>query len=182
MMMPSVEELRRRYADYSDLELEELAASSGLTSDSRLALAEEMGRRRIAVQSEPVSLQPSVPTSTWHRGWLSVFQVLVALVTLAFVGGAIVGNFSWSVVPIVALGLLPTAGIILISRRSTAARPFWLALLGIALILSLSPLLTGGSPSMPEVAWTAIWFGYWLRSKRVREEFGRSSAVRTPAS
>lgn len=189
--MPSVEKLRQVYASYSDGELVKLAARpEELTEEGQIALREEVSRRQLtSVPHQDWDAEPPRPTTpAWHSGWLTVFQAWITLLLIAFAAGYILGGSidSQGVLMLMLLTGPGLIGLVLIAKRHHAARPYWLAILGVGLAVSLgAPLFGGGHTpaALIRAATEGAWFLYWLKSRRVAREFQKPlRADSVPAS
>lgn len=192
--MPSVDELRSRYASFSTAELRELAQRpDALTSDAQLVLNEELSRRTselspsLSDDPRPPELSSHTTGKPWHRGWLTVFEAFITLRLLAAILGffSAGGSVPWEILLLLVLSsAIPITGLVLIARRSRYARPFWLAILGLGAGTFVAVLLTGGfsREDLIDGVWAVVWFFYWLRSERVAKEFPPRKRANQPAA
>ena len=179
--MPTLDELRHRYREYSDVELAELSQAE-LTEDGRTALSEELAARSLTSAD-----LPSTNTSArgWpHRGWITVFQALV-IIGVALQSFNTLRAFLSIDAPLLvilpyllageALSAIPVTGFVFIVRRSRFARPFWLWYLALTAAFIFYPALftpgVFGAGVVARLAFVTGWFVYWQRSARVRSEF-----------
>lgn len=183
--MPSSAEIRARYAAIADEELLELAARpQDLTSDAQAALAEELQKRRLSATSssprtvtEPAMVGAREARKPWHRGWITVFEVWVTLIVIAFVAGFVLYSPGVDLADLWLLALLvvPMTGLVLIAKRNRHAPLFWRLVLGIWLMQAIgTPLLFGGGysrRSISTIVQVGAWLLYWLRSRRAAREF-----------
>ena len=188
--MPTFDELRSRYAAYSAEELTDLAARPSELTPEALAALEEVMRGRDLPPSAPPQVRAEAGTQgrqTWHRGWLTVFQAWITLITCAFVAGFLMasGEITLSSAMLVTIVVaVPITGLLLIARRHPAARGFWLVCLGawFAYAFAAPAFLGGYSPTtIVRAAMVGAWLLYWLNSKRVAQEF-RSRSLAGMAS
>ena len=118
-----------------------------------------------------------------HRGWITIFVCWIAIVSAAFAGGFVAGVLGTAstaadylrLLLVLIPAALPVLGIVLIARHAPTARPFWITLLTIRLVLAVMSLdsPTTSAQSFGAVLYSGGWLLYWLRSKRVAREFRR---------
>lgn len=170
-------------------ELRDLASrTSDLTPEAQSALANELSARDTTRQDADDPAPPIVmPSSfTWFKGWLTIFEAWMAFFMIGLAFGYLLedGPLSWTTLKLLVILAIPGTGLVLIAKRSPAARPFWLVSLGVWLAVGLVfPAVTGtlSLRSLLKLAAPAAWFLYWLKSQRIAREFRRQDSVDSAA-
>ena len=187
--MPTYQELRSTYAQFSLPELRDLARRPfDLTTQARVALAAELSLREIPTEEEILASQTRAPAraASWHGGWLTIFEAWVTLQIVVFSGTYIHlhPSLDWSTLVMLATVAIPGFGLVLIANRRPSAPRFWLRALAVMLVAQITSAATSELPNWRALVWTVIvvaWFMYWLKSARVAREFGLAGQAASPA-
>jgi anti-sigma factor RsiW len=176
----------------NDDEILELAAAiEGLTPEAQVALSAEIESRRLTPSTSEGDSADNAKhdertrrPEPWHRGWITVFEAYIALLTLAFALGFVVAGgieIGWNLMFAAGVLAVPVTGLLLTARRSPRAPAYWRIVLSVAVVISLLSFASNRSDvrlkALSNAAWNAAWLAYWIKSSRVAREFSPTSSV-----